>query len=310
MKFNIWDITKSIAVIVIIAFLWMHGTTLVNHLKYGPTVSNSTQEKISDNAIKITNVPVSKKLVRDLIKELKEEDSEIVSDNKHIIEVGKVEGKVRQKRTKKSAPDKVYENKNQDPKLWYSYKEITAPGYEDEKVAIAWARFFPNQDENKKWDYGNFDITAKVNVVRTENRDGKFDQSAEVNIYGKDNKRLHVEGVKVDWAIKSIKDKGMYWWNPRLGLGTAATSGLAGPRLDFSIASYGRTKVDMDWRFLTLGVGYHNDPEGNKNIFGVFEPVSYNVGKVIPVVENLFLGATITHDGSDVGYGLGVSVPF
>jgi len=65
------------------------------------------------------------------------------------------------------------------------------------------------------------------------------------------------------------------------------------PNLQVSLFSYGKTKILPEWTFLGLGVGYEMN---RKNITFVLSPVDYNLGDVLPLVRNLYVGPTIGYD--------------
>jgi hypothetical protein len=177
-------------------------------------------------------------------------------------------------------------------------------------VPVAWAMFYPYQIPDKQWKFGTFETKVDVKVVQSETKEGNNSRYVEVNLYGKDDKELIVKDVNVDWAVKRIKDKSFNWWNPRLGLGASGTNKMIGPRIDLSIFSYGKTNVDIDWRFLSFGIGTHSDNDESE-VFWSFEPFSWNLGKSLPLVENIFIGPLIVYGlDFDRSYGLGISVPF
>lgn len=80
------------------------------------------------------------------------------------------------------------------------------------------------------------------------------------------------------------------------------------PTLTVSPFSYGHTKVNPEWTFLGVGIGYESQ---NVDLGIVVEPVSYNLGHQIPFVRNLYLGPTVgtdTHGRVFVGGGIRVGL--
>jgi len=115
----------------------------------------------------------------------------------------------------------------------------------------------------------------------------------------------------LDWAKSEKNDKSFYLWNPRLGIGGLATNDFAAPKLDISLSSYGKTKRDMDWRFITLGVGYSNYESDNKDFIFEFSPAQWNFGNVVPLIENAFIGPSIGWViPGNTSFGFSISVPF
>lgn len=79
-------------------------------------------------------------------------------------------------------------------------------------------------------------------------------------------------------------DGGIYFNNVR---------GEITPNLQMSLFSYGKTKVNADWTFLGLGVGYATQ---ENNLAFILSPVRYNISNFIPFTENLFFGPSLTLD--------------
>lgn len=89
-------------------------------------------------------------------------------------------------------------------------------------------------------------------------------------------------------------------FSPRLYLGVDAGTYVnplpkaeVTPNMQISLFSYGRTKVSPTWTLLGIGLGY----ESQASRLGVIvSPVNYNVGKHLPLVENLFVGPSVSVD--------------
>lgn len=79
------------------------------------------------------------------------------------------------------------------------------------------------------------------------------------------------------------------------------------PNMQVSLFSYGKTKVNPEWTFLGIGVGYGIRRE---NIAAIVSPVNYNLGKAgIPLVDNLHIGPSISLDtAGNFGAMLGIRV--
>lgn len=80
------------------------------------------------------------------------------------------------------------------------------------------------------------------------------------------------------------------------------------PSLEVALFSYGRTKVDPDWVFLGVGLGYASQA---KSLGIALTPVRYNIAHHLPLVENLFIGPTVmvnTTGGFAVLGGIGVGL--
>jgi hypothetical protein len=78
------------------------------------------------------------------------------------------------------------------------------------------------------------------------------------------------------------------------------------PTLDVSLFSYSETKANPEWRFLGIGVGYESQ---RQNLGIILNPVEYNLGRHIPLINNLYLGPTVGVDlGGNVFAGGGIQV--
>jgi hypothetical protein len=144
----------------------------------------------------------------------------------------------------------------------------------------------------------------------TEKEDGSYDRMVELNVESPYIKKYRGKKFKMkiksfEWAKKEINDK-KFRFHTRLGFGASFTTDSFAPALDVSFLSYGRTEVDMDWRFLVFSLA----GDGKEVSIGVY-PFQYNVGKILPLVKNIFVGPTVLIEKSgETKYGVGISVPF
>jgi hypothetical protein len=102
------------------------------------------------------------------------------------------------------------------------------------------------------------------------------------------------------------------WWNPRLYLGAdgsinlSSLHGEATPGLHVSFMSYGQYKTQPDLAILQVGAGYGIDSHHPQL---VITPASYNIGKFIPLMNNLYVGPSAQVDTTgNVGVGVGFRV--
>lgn len=104
------------------------------------------------------------------------------------------------------------------------------------------------------------------------------------------------------------------FWNPRLylgidgGLNVNSLRGEATPNISLGIMSYGKYKSQPDLSILQLGVGYGID---SKTPQFMITPITYNIGKHIPLMTNLHLGPTLqvgTNGDVTIGGGLRVGL--
>jgi hypothetical protein len=132
-----------------------------------------------------------------------------------------------------------------------------------------------------------------------------------VSVLGQDEKGRHyvynkfsitVDGKKYDLKIAEAKfveqyPKSKLRWDARLYAGFDVGAYLTEPSVAFvpnielSFLSYGKTKPDPNWAFLGLGIGY--EAVQDRFVF-VLMPASYNIGHDLPLVNNVFLGPTVS----------------
>jgi len=120
------------------------------------------------------------------------------------------------------------------------------------------------------------------------------------------NGESRVEELKISKrsaASLDESDRKFRWWNPHLELGIQGQvlgDVDIGPQLTFSALSYGRSKVENDLRFLSLGASVLND-----SIAPTLIPIEVNVSRNLPLVTDIWLGPSVNYDK---GIGLGISL--
>jgi len=313
-KWDIFGIAKTAVLIIFVIFVFIKWGDLMNIFK--PTPPQPPQIiQIADNALLI-KLQANDQKVKELEAELKKKDSLILKyakDNKEKIdEIGIIQGKLDQTVELQQASAHVYlKGKVTDHHFIKIYKKAS----DGTEFPVAWAMFHPNQpDPNKLWKTGTYPLEFNVDVIETEDKNGTFNRYAELNV--ENNQMAETKGNKypmkvtrLDWAKTESKTKSWSLWNPRIGLSGIFTNDFYAPALDLSISSYGRTDVDMDWRFLTLGIGAANVDGSNEAAFS-FSPVQWNFGKAVPLIENAFVGPMVGWQGGNTSFGLSFSIPF
>lgn len=190
-------------------------------------------------------------------------------------------------------------------------------GKVEKEIPYAWAIFYPNKPRDKQWKYGIYKLEYSIRTIQTEQEDGQINTYTEV--WFENNKRKMSKEYKVPIKIVSsefkqtkVKDHKFYWWSPHINLNIDAAFGSnlnadVGGGLSFSTSGYGRTKNDLDFRLIDFGVSVSNDA-----VYLKFTPVAWNIGNVIPIVSNTFIGPFIGYEFSDGStlFGLSLSVPF
>lgn len=114
-----------------------------------------------------------------------------------------------------------------------------------------------------------------------------------------------------DLPIKQAATKEVYpeakwsWWNPRIFVGADAGAGFNPitaeftPSINVGIFSYGVFKNQPDFSVLQVGAGVG---VVNQKFQVVITPFVYNVGKHLPLMNNLYIGPSL-HVGSDGNVG-------
>ena len=313
-----FDITKSIALVAVIGFLWFHGNAIVNGFNKS-SIPSAIIKTIDDNAMKLSLLTASNKKVEDLRKDFEFKNSKILADyekqTKEVLEeLGEIKAKQKQTRDLiNRQSDKVTNPKNE--KLAYEFKKVYAKDTDGKSFPVAWVMYFPNQSDDKRWKTGTYPLEYYTKIIETENRDGTFNRYAEMHLENNqmdetEGKQYPIKLENIEWAKVEKKEKS-WMWNPRLGFGLIASPDYVAPTLDISIASYGRTSRDFDWRFVSLGLGANKTSDDDIVFIGSFEPCSWNIGNVLPLVENMFVGPVWAIDSnSETKLGVKTVIPF
>jgi len=114
--------------------------------------------------------------------------------------------------------------------------------------------------------------------------------------------------IKIDNArtLTQYPEAKFHWLNPRLYLGVDGGLDLKsintqfGPNLGINFMSYGQYLIQPDFTILGLGIGY--DSAQGQSIL-LINPFSYNIGNHIPLINNTYLGPSLTLDKSG---GIGI----
>lgn len=289
MKTNIYDITKSVVLLIIVVFVFFAGNKIINNIKLKePT---TIVQQIDDNIIRVL-LEENREDFKLLLKEFKNSNKELMTTVKEqggrIEElatiIGTTSGEIIE-----SGSDRTTDG---------------LKGYTDDIVVrldnnLPVARMFYNYGFDEPWTTATYDIGYNITIVETE--DDRYVEMAATNTSFPGEKfPIQVDANKVRWAKRDITNK--FRIGPRISL-TGSIGLDVGAGLDMSLFSYGKTKSDIVWRFIGAGVSYSN------NFMAYAYPVEYNLGKHLPLVENLFTGPAVTFNGV-VGGALLMSVPF
>lgn len=176
------------------------------------------------------------------------------------------------------------------------------------EIPWSWAMYSPNIEGAEKWTTGTYPIKLHTKIALGEN-DDRSDAYVEAymtsDIFQADKgKKFPIDIDSVSWVEKPPKEKS-FMFNPRLSLGVNIANDPF-PSLEASMFSYGRTEVDMDWRFLGVGFGVSSE-----HSYLFVAPAEYNVAKHLPFVKNLFFSPFVGIDeDSNTIWGAQLQVPF
>jgi hypothetical protein len=162
----------------------------------------------------------------------------------------------------------------------------------------------------KPWSEQIAPRTYSSTTVLGKNEDGRT--------YAYSRFEIDVDGKKYTVPITEAKiaeevPSPSFHFSPRLYLGVdfgvianPPTHFEVLPDIGLSFFSYGQTKLNPDWTFLTLGLGYETQTKG---LALYLSPVDYNIAKHLPFVDNLFLGPAFSLDPKgNIGLYLGIRV--
>lgn len=300
---------KSIAIILAVIFICGIAYNAMGAF----SLWSSSNKIIADKFIKLSDdiaakgIVVDTKLLEDKIDNL---DKEIIDytkeQNEQINEIGKTVAKIEQTVNTKDSSDKIY---TKGKKTDYEFIKIYAKDVDGVEYPIAWAMYHPNQVPEKRWKTGTYPIEFHSKIIISENEQTSHSL---MQAWVENNQMKETKGNKYPINVKDIEwtkrlSKTKSWnFNPRLSLGMMAGVDEIYPALNLSWFSYGRTKGDMDWRFLPMGVGGNGD-----DVFFHISLLEYNIAKHVPLIDNMFIGPYIMFDTDfEKDYMMSVSVPF
>ena len=307
-----YDITKSIILAIMCSAIVYFGYNFFKTAEETNQAMIAQIVKLTDSSIGVMNATANKKEFEDLKAELKRENNELLKviekqkkDTKELLdEIGVVKSEIKQTRELYQTSTSTY-NKPGMEQHHYFYKEVTIKNDDGKDAKIAWVMFYPNKPEAEQWKFGTFPITGQTTVIETENRNGSFNRYAEVTMKDKNEVKIPVKVTEIKWEKLPIKEKSFFWFDPSFAL-SATVSNNFHAGINVNTMGYGRTKTDLDFRFLTFGLGMYNKDDISLS----FEPFSWNLKSILPPVHNIFLGPSVIITENGLNYGVQFSVPF
>ncbi len=170
---------------------------------------------------------------------------------------------------------------------------------------VPYGRMMFDATQAKPWTYEVSPRDYKITTVISQDEDGRHftHNQFTIGVEGKD----YLIPIK-NASIVEKYPEAEFRFSPRLYLGIGAGVGIdlatqeaddpiaefeAVPSLEFSFFSYGKTKVNPDFTVLNVGLGVHlNDPKPALLV----SPFNYNIGQDLPLVDNLFVGPSVSID--------------
>lgn len=309
-NFNVWDITKSIALVFVILFVIFYSSKLYNNFSTNMIKNQESITKMVENTGMLIYKTADKSDFKDLVEELQSENNKLLDQiktqqrhTKEIIdEIGVVKANIKATRDLYQSSTKTYDKEGQEYNH-YEYKEIKNGGGK-----VAWVMYYPNREAEKRWKVGTFQLNTQTTVVESENKDGSYNRYVEIELRDKNDNEIPVTVNAIKWEKNPIKTNSFSFWNPRIALDINFSKSLDFG-LDMSFMSYGKTDRDMIWRFIEFGVLTNSEMD---DIAFSIQPLSWNIGEVLPIIENLFVGPSFTYGikNNEMKYGFGISIPF
>lgn len=306
---RIWLSVKIISICIVIGLTVYVGGPLVakvmSLLEKKEELYNEQMIRIADNMVS-QRIEFSNKLLEAKIENLNDKIISMAEKrDQEIIAVGEIVASLRQDMKEQRG---FYYKDKEDSSKDYQETVIKKTLEDGSELPVAWAMYSPNIEGEEKWTTGSYPIKihTKVAIGENEDRSDAYVESYMTSdVFNADKgKKFPITVDSVEWVQAPPKEK-RWMFNPRVSLGFGVTNGIMAS-LETSFFSYGRTKGDMDWRFLSLGIGASSDHE-----YLYFAPVEYNVGKALPIIENLFISPFIgVDDDNSTIWGAQIQIPF
>lgn len=321
---SFWDLFKSIFVVFLAVVIWVKADGWIDKLsrpqERGPQITEPQILKLAENLIQLQNV-ASKERFEALEKKLEAQNSAALKAAKEyakktdasITSLGSIVSSMKLS-FEESKPTDTYVDPEMASRTHETY-DLVRKMSDGQDLPVGWFKYHPYYEEDKKTTQVHYPLDYYTTVIKSEHENGTF--TYHVEAWVQNDYLVHTKGKKYPLELhppqfeeKPVKDK-KFRFNPRLAIGGSFTSESLFPNLDISAFSYGRTVVDMDWRFLIAGLGAGKGNDDNYEFAGMFSPTQYNIGTFVPLINNLFIGPAVSVDTkSNVGYGASFSVPF
>jgi hypothetical protein len=325
-KKSFWSFSaKDLVYILIIGILCFFGYRIYSDLKSDIQQSHVAYAQISETLARAENRMVTK-LELDAfarqtgidLKAIKKDLKGLGADLSAVGEtIASIEGQIEENQGSDDVVDHDPGEQPENCELCDVYGYTASTQIKDIKVGeMPHAKVEFDASKEKPWTVKSDDIDVKVVTVLGESdEDDVTIFYHTISMFNKTRPELADKEFKLKITSSEFvqtldNSKEFYWWAPHLDLSfdngfILDTDGddfyRAGASLGFNVMAYGRNKHDNDWRFIRLGVGINS----KEHAYVTLEPARYNIGKFIPLISDLWLGAGALYDG---GWGISISI--
>jgi hypothetical protein len=315
---KVWIGIKSSALIALCVGVFVIGAPMakavIGYFDAKEMLYNEQMIQLSNEGNLVSKrVEFNNELLQTQIKTLRQEiKDQAKARNQEIVAFGEVIAELKQDFSEQIG--NVYKD-DTDSSKDYVETVIKKQMSDGSEMPFSWAMYSPNIEGPEKWTTGTYPMKLHTKIALGEDKESGGRKDAYVESYmtseifaADKGKKFPIEIASVDWVEKPPQPYS-FMFNPRLSLGFGFSNSNDGEgfgSIEASFFSYGQTKGDMTWRFLGLGLGI-----GSDNEFVYVAPVEYNIGKPLPIVENLFISPFIGLDSdSETIWGIQLQIPF
>jgi len=316
---TIWFGVKSIATIAVVVTIIIMGLPMakavIGYFNSKEMLYNEQMIRLSQAGdVASKRVEFNNKLLQEQVDMLRGEiKDQVKARNQEIVAYGEVIAQLKQD-LKESDGNKFTDP--DDPTKDYVETVLKKDLSDGSEIPWGWAMYSPNVTKSPKWTTGTYPLKIHTKIALGEDKESGGRKDAYVESYltsdifiADKGKKFPVEIDSIQW-IEKPPQPNSFMFNPRLSLGFGYATGGEDDSgfgsIEASFFSYGETKGDMDWRFISVGLGVGSDSQ-----FMYLAPVEYNIGKPLPMMENLFLSPFVgLDDDSETIWGVQLQIPF
>ena len=153
---------------------------------------------------------------------------------------------------------------------------------------------YPNED------YVSYELDQRLEVIYLDGIDQTGKEVAGLKVFelNKDGKRINeLEITKRSYLFSDWRYNQLRWWTPHLEFGIQARPTKEEPiafQISLPISSWGLTELDNYARFIIPGIGINRT-----GLIPTIAPVSINIGKHLPLVDDLWIAPLIGYYSND-----------